>query len=48
MNTILKPIFKIYIKIRDIEPKKQLVIFTFLLGVWIGADYLFSHGIIKF
>lgn len=48
MNSILKPIFKLYIKIRDIPSKKQLAIFTFLLGVWIGADYLFSNGIIKF
>lgn len=46
MNSILKEVFKYYIRIRDMEPKKQFIVFMSILGVWTAFDYAYKYGYI--
>lgn len=48
MGSILKPFFKTYIYFRDMDPKKQLFLFLFLLGLWFGFDWALANNYITF
>lgn len=36
----MKVFFRFYIYLRDMEPRKQMYLFTAILGIWLAIDFL--------